>query len=170
MANSWGGSVPSGTAFPVTPATGDVYFRTDRGISYYWNGTNWLSVDTLTLDASGGSHGATVAAAVDIYLPLDTTYDLYIDRCVVSFFSSSITASAYWIYTLNKTTAPIVDTQLGSAVNIQSGANSTWLLRTITVGAVIVRGTWPMLHGILTKASTPGPTYSIATIYARMVG
>lgn len=36
--------VPSGAAFPTSPATNDFFHRTDRGITYYYDGTRWVSV------------------------------------------------------------------------------------------------------------------------------
>ncbi len=38
-----------GTVFPPTPATSDVFFRTDRGVLYYYDGTRWLSVEEYAL-------------------------------------------------------------------------------------------------------------------------
>lgn len=37
-----------GTVFPSNPDSGDRYFRTDRCIEYYWDGTNWLSFSPFT--------------------------------------------------------------------------------------------------------------------------
>lgn len=34
-----------GTSFPVDPVENERFFRTDRGVEYYWDGTRWLSVD-----------------------------------------------------------------------------------------------------------------------------
>lgn len=40
----------AGTVFPPTPTLYDVFFRTDRGILYYYDGTRWLSVHVETMD------------------------------------------------------------------------------------------------------------------------
>lgn len=34
----------AGTSFPTSPSTNDVFFRTDLGILFCYNGTNWISV------------------------------------------------------------------------------------------------------------------------------
>lgn len=46
-----GGSGGAGTVFPPSPPTGERFFRTDRGIEYYWNGTRWLSTQVFMLQA-----------------------------------------------------------------------------------------------------------------------
>lgn len=38
-----GGGIPSGTTFPLTPATNDRFYRTDRALDYYYDGTRWLT-------------------------------------------------------------------------------------------------------------------------------
>ena len=47
-----------GAAFPASPTTGDVYFRTDLGEWYYYDGTRWLGpqmhMDLTTFSASTG--------------------------------------------------------------------------------------------------------------------
>jgi hypothetical protein len=40
-----GGGYPEDVSFPVSPATGDKLYRTDRNILYFYDGTRWLSVD-----------------------------------------------------------------------------------------------------------------------------
>jgi hypothetical protein len=70
-----------GTVFPTAPLTNDRYFRTDRGIEYFYDGTRWLSVhlyretlslgDALTpLSASPVNAGRMASWAGD--------YDLYL--------------------------------------------------------------------------------------------
>lgn len=38
----------AGTAFPSSPAPGQRFFRSDRGLEYYWDGTRWLSTQLFT--------------------------------------------------------------------------------------------------------------------------
>jgi hypothetical protein len=37
----------AGSSFPGSPATGQHFFRTDRGIEYYYDGTRWLSTHRM---------------------------------------------------------------------------------------------------------------------------
>src|ERR1700754_4638544 len=75
---------PRGTSFPVSPATGDVFYRTDRHIEYYYDGTRWLSTqlftigpfqpDSTALNSLTTSAGATRRAAS----PWNGVYDMYV--------------------------------------------------------------------------------------------
>ncbi len=48
-----GGIVPNGTGFPASPTIYQLFFRTDQGKMYIYNGANWLQI--LLLDTSGNS-------------------------------------------------------------------------------------------------------------------
>lgn len=46
-----GGVVPSAAAFPATPSTGQLFWRTDRSKLYIYTGAAWLQIPVL--DANG---------------------------------------------------------------------------------------------------------------------
>lgn len=70
-----------GTAFPGTPATGLRYFRTDRGIEYYYDGIRWLSVNQY-------AHGVEFAGDAVANLvggfpnPFGGVYSIYAEKVV----------------------------------------------------------------------------------------
>lgn len=39
-----GSAADSGTSFPASPNTGSLFFRTDRGKFYIYDGTNWRQI------------------------------------------------------------------------------------------------------------------------------
>lgn len=49
------GGYDEGSSFPGSPATGDKFYRTDRNILYFYDGTRWLTVDEkpLTFPTTG---------------------------------------------------------------------------------------------------------------------
>ena len=48
-----GGGIATGTSFPGGPSTNDLFYRTDRALLYYYDGTRWLTLNeySLTLGA-----------------------------------------------------------------------------------------------------------------------
>jgi len=69
-----------GTTFPANPATNQRFFRTDRALEYYYDGTRWLTMNEYTLTmpllyaftAVGGTVPLTVA-----YGTVDRQYSIY---------------------------------------------------------------------------------------------
>ena len=162
----------SGTSFPGSPATNDAFFRTDRGLYYYYDGTRWLTV-TLYREPNPFGPITPQSASDAFWWPVwDNDYDIYVTSCDVVFFSSSLSGSAYWTAALKPRKADNTDgTQLGSTVNIQSAANATWLRRPITgINTVIDRTTYLLLHLDITKVGSPGPCYLLTAIRYRLVG
>lgn len=60
-------SANQGTSFPTSPTTYDRFFRTDRGVWYFYDGTRWLSVEEYVMPCSsiGSNPGWTGLAATN---------------------------------------------------------------------------------------------------------
>src|SRR5690242_7883896 len=56
----------AGSSFPGSPATNDLYYRTDRAKLYYYDGTRWLTVEEypLTLNIIDALEGTTTAPSI----------------------------------------------------------------------------------------------------------
>jgi len=52
-----------GTSFPGSPATNDLYFRTDKGLWCYYDGTRWLTLDTFSHASGAAFFSSSVANA-----------------------------------------------------------------------------------------------------------
>lgn len=83
----------SGTVFPVSPSAGDRYFRTDRGIEYFYSATAsaWLSVQLFTQTVTNTDsllpYTVTSAAFQARQVnPWASKYDLYLEE-VVTFYT-----------------------------------------------------------------------------------
>lgn len=75
--------IPRGTAFPGSPATNDLYFRTDRGLLYYYDGTRWLTVHEYEMDLALYQRNAQPyagAGATIIIAPARTDYGAMMTR------------------------------------------------------------------------------------------
>lgn len=165
----------TGTAFPGSPATNDRFFRTDRGIEYFWNGTRWLSsqlfAETLRGIAGVQPYAATTAPGERMGALYAGTYDLWLERFDVTFNvigGTALGASHKWVTELYKIVAAGSAT-LVATVNIDSGALSTWRFSTITINALL--GTTNLSFSVNhTKTGTPGTLDTLPRLVYRLVG
>lgn len=158
-----------GTAFPASPATNDRFFRTDRGIEYYYDGTRWVSI-TLYNDIIDSVAGL---AATDTPqrpgVAWAGTYDLWLVDFYETFFISggtALSASHKWVTTVVKN--PVASTI--ATYSIDSGASDAWR----TSGAVAINallGTTNYEIDVThTKTGTPGTLYLTPRLTYRLVG
>jgi hypothetical protein len=163
--------VPAGTSFPGSPATNDLYFRTDRGLLYQYNGTRWLcicphfmpvamqrAVNPVT--ANGFAEGVTPV----IY----GGYDFWGETFALS-LQVQVTndGTKYWTIKVDSYdgTTP---TTLGT-VTTQSLAPDTNHPRSVAINALVGTAS-DSLTVAFTKTSTPGNLIYAAGIWGRFVG
>lgn len=81
-----------GTSFPGSPASGDIYFRTDvrGGMRFRYDGTRWVSEQLLTLNLYSGS----LTADASQYFPFPHDYQTYLDSWDVS---ANVSTTAVWV-------------------------------------------------------------------------
>lgn len=91
-----------GTIFPSNSEAGDRYFRTDRGIEYYFDSTNWLSLNpfyvTMAYNPNAFSRPLTTSF---IYYQIisnpETNYSIYIESfTLISSVTQFFDANNYW--------------------------------------------------------------------------
>lgn len=163
-----------GTSFPASPTTDDVFYRTDLGMLFYYDGTRWLSeqLHTLTLSASAAlpNFAATTAYANRCTTPVVVGSDVYLVDHKVGFLilggGSALSGSHKWVGTVLKNAdAGSGDTTI-TTVNIDSGSSTVYRTVTTSINALLNSGT---LHDTIattwTKTGTPGNLVA----YAEMV-
>lgn len=72
-----------GNAFPAGPTAGQRYFRQDRGIDYYYDGTRWLSIQQYAL-GRGFAGDATANLVGGFPNPFGGLYSIWLERVVYS--------------------------------------------------------------------------------------
>jgi hypothetical protein len=162
-----GGGVDSGTSFPGSPANNDIFYRTDRDILYFYDGTRWLTVNLFTDQVGFWSN---VSAGTTAQSPVWTdAYDQYlVDFRAVMYTSSGSSGSAYWridLYTPDGTT-------LGStvaSVNNASATNASYDRKTASIGALLGTGKDGFVADLV-KVTTPGTFYGGCMVTYRLVG
>ena len=157
----------AGTSFPVSPATGDRYFRTDRGLEYYYDGTRWLTVTEYRMPLGAWSNIS--ATATEIPAAVDAaTYDIYITKLIATMYGGTLSGTQYWtidtFHWVGATQGSVVAT-----TNNQSGSNATFERKSVAVNALL--GTTVTAITVkVTKVSTPGAFFGAAHYLFRYVG
>jgi hypothetical protein len=159
--------VPSGTSFPGSPATNDIYFRTDRGLLYYYNGTRWLTVDLYRQEIAGQTALTPFSANATLYAALwAAQYDVWmVDLITNSAVLTTNDGSHFWTIALTRGpsgTALASYTTAADTLGVNVGHR-------VSIGALT--GTSDTYFAVdATKTSTPGNLYLQAAVTYRLVG
>jgi hypothetical protein len=165
----------SGTSFP-TAVTGDRYWRTDKGLEFYYDGTRWLSTHLFAIvmpnwnETTSGTSVTTTgtlrcgippaAGGTDWYI-VDGTLDFDVNG------GTALGASHNWVVTFAKNDVNVSPTTI-STYTINSGSSS--VLRSITNSINALLGTASfMLEITATKTGTPGNLIHWFTFTYRVV-
>lgn len=166
------GGVPSGASFPGSPSTNDLYYRTDRGIIYYYDGTRWLSIGLYTMNFSNRGadepYTANSGAAVWVSTPA-ADYDLWL----VTFYCSvnpqaTNDGTHYWTIGLTKE-GPTGNASV-TTVNTSASTQGVWAQLKSNIGALLGATGYDHLYCPITKTSTPGNLYFVPSVTYRLVG
>lgn len=156
----------SGTAFPGSPANNDRFYRTDRDLEYFYDGTQWLTTQLLTVPITNSTAlSATNAdfAHVGLFQP---TYSVYlVDLRGATYVATTNSGSAYWTVELKKASDNAV---VGS---FSTGTTpDTPSVLTDHVAAIGAVSTEKGLYLSATKTSTPGNLSMYLGVTYRLVG
>lgn len=129
-----GSAATSGTVFPSSPATGQRFFRTDRHLEYFFDGTRWLTTQLFR-----DTYDMTLSAGVNVTTPLPYagTYDLWSEGIdYAGTVGNSSPASNYNTYQVNGydgASANLIGTFNTSAF----GASSAWSAGSVATGVLV---------------------------------
>lgn len=167
------GSVSTGTSFPGSPGDGDLFFRSDRGIMYFYDLTNtrWLSVTQYVIDLPVVSAlfpiSATSQFMVGMTQPWSGIYSFLVERFqFTSFLTLATTASNYYTAALLAKSAA-ADATLGTASS-QSTTQSNWTMNSISINTVVA-STVIGFEVSFTKVGTQS-LYAKCSLTGRLVG
>ena len=159
-----------GTSFPGSPAANDLFYRTDRDLLYFYDGTRWLTVNEYMLTIP--MIGSDFSAASNVIARLaagDGTTDWWLEKITAfAFITTTNTGSAYWNIELHKVTTAGVDT-MPASVNTSADAANTWLQKSASIGALL-GVTHSVLYLYATKTGSPGALRAAANLFYRKVG
>lgn len=167
--NGSGGGIASGTAFPGSPTAGDLFYRSDRHIEYFYDGTRWLSKTLFT----GGQWATAQASTASIYmqLPFTDTYDIYLEKLAVqSQLTTGTTASNYFTFQWCSVDTSVTVTNIGSLMSTQSDTSNTVVFRSLSPGSVVdMTSNQKGVAVIMTRVGTATVNVEVSFAY-RLVG
>lgn len=163
------GGVQSGTSFPVSPATNDLFHRTDRGIIYYYDGTRWLSTQRLPLAIAMQSALMPITTTplfLEVPLPPNDN-GIYVCTFAINSYANNTTAANYYTAQLFSAQGASV-TNLGSAISTQNNAQTQNIRQTTAINSVVA-SSQSILGVQLTGTGTASSVMSMAIDY-RLIG
>lgn len=169
------GSIASGTSFPVGPADGDLYYRTDLDLlcRYRSTGTRWVSA-TLYDDAIGAGTTAVLpltgtTTGNRVAIPFAGSLGLWLEEFWATFYvaggGTALGASHKWVCTL--VSQPAASTL--QTLNIDSGSSAAWRnsgALSIAAASATTEFEWEVTS---TKTGTPGNLYILPRIRYRLI-
>lgn len=128
-----GSGSAAGSVFPGSPSVSDRFFRTDRGIEYFWDGTRWLSMQQFTVPLSWE---AAISSDLETFsaIPWAGVYGIYLERFEASTYRL---ASGEWDLSLqwrpqNNTGNNNIATLDGAGMTA-----AVWNRQAVTINAVL---------------------------------
>jgi hypothetical protein len=167
-----GGGIAEGTSFPGSPTADDLFYRTDRNIIYFYDGTRWLSIHQFTMQITTRSElGSGLTATTTLgYAPTrGASGDMYIEDLRVSCFAiAALTGSNFFTVDLDKRTTANAATVVGSIV-MNSQTISTWANYVDNVNEVVDGATYVTFALTATETGSANIFMSVEITY-RLVG
>jgi hypothetical protein len=164
-----GNRIAAATAFPGTPVTNDLYFRSDYGEWFYYDGANWLSCQTYTMTIAPGDAFTTLTANNASFLRgaiprYGITSDIFLlDAHGPAAVLTTNDGTKYWTLTITKYPA-------GSTVatwNTSADTVNAWNNHKVAINALL--GVNYVLEVGAVKTSTPGSLLTAVSITFKLV-
>jgi hypothetical protein len=160
----------TGVSFPGSPTTGDRFYRTDRNVDYFYDGTRWLSKYEYSLPVfrNPANPSSTADYSVVIVNPYFGLFDIYVTSCSLGYYIvNGTTGSNYYTVQLTRRLGA-TQTNVGSALSTQSLTASLWDAVS-TAPLSVIPSTDAILDIGFTKTGTVSQ-YLAFTIRYRLVG
>lgn len=134
----------SGTSFPGSPATGVKFWRSDRAIEYFYDGTRWLSTQLFTFgpffpdtSAINPIISTQTRRAVN---PWWGVYDIYVTTGTISSILTTGTTSANYFTGQFKKNDNTTATNIGGTLSTQNDTQNAHVGHSVTINEVISSG------------------------------
>lgn len=159
----------SGTSFPGSPSSGAQYYRTDRNIRYFYDGTRWLSEQLFTLTMAMQDQIAPINANTSYFTPNPHwgLFDIYVMEGIITSLNTATTASNYFTHQFHALDG-VGSTNLGSTISGQGDTQNSWIAHSVTINAVVA-STVDTLR-VLNTESGSASCYFGAVLRYRLVG
>ncbi len=161
----------SSTSFPGSPATGDIFWRSDRKIEYVYDGTRWLSTQLFTQDVSNTDQVLPISASSNFRAPFTWAglYDIYVERVMISSYLSSATTGTNYFTAQLASINGGSSTNIGSALSTQSDTQNSWTTHSTTATSVVANSTEDSFQLTVTRVAS-GTGYILGSMVYRLIG
>jgi hypothetical protein len=172
IAQTSASGLAAGTSFPGSPSDGDLFYRTDRNILYFYKSsvTSWLSVDRKYVVLGPGDLTDNSSTAGTIRrIPLFE--DIYIESWkATTFISGTNSGSAFWTYSLRAATGNYGTLNTLGSFSTNGDSGSTITKHSVSVDAVVSASSWGLIDVTNAKTGAPGTSRCMSIIVVRSVG
>lgn len=165
IASPAAGGISSGTSFPGSPSSGDLFFRTDRNIVYFYNGTNWLSTFLLSIDMIHAGSSITANTNFFINVPYRGTYSIWLERLDCAMLRSGAGEFDIVLTWQNSANSPTTITTLDGA----GDTSATWVNHSATIDSVLDSNARAFVLSV-NEISGTSNVFASASLFYRLVG
>lgn len=157
---------------------GQLFYRSDLGLWFRYDGTRWLSQRLTAERNSGVGNGSVGMSATDAawcIIPAPPSLDLWIESFEYSYYvvsgGTALDASNKWAVNLSSADATTL-TGLHSSLQIDSGASTEWRKSTLIAAStnLLAAATYEAIIGGAVKTGTPGNLRVGVRMNYRLVG
>ena len=164
----------AGTSFPGGPSSGDLFYRSDLHLQFFYDGTRWLSLSqyTMALSRAGdATEPATATKNAGYWEPLLET--IYIEAVYVGFYvaggASALSGSHKWVLTLTVWDSAGSQGAAIATINIDSGSSSVFRALSATSVNTATLASDTLVSTNITKTGSPGNLYAKARLVYRLI-
>jgi hypothetical protein len=177
-----GGGIDAGTSFPGSPATGDMFWRTDRALLYYYTGSQWLTVNEYTLTLSmadiyvnnsgTGSASSATTGAGWAAIPYVGVYSLWLTEwSIATKVVTTNDASHYWQIDLQWIDVTDSAENLIASLDTSADTVAQHVTHRGAIAALLSTSSRALVVRLRRPASAPGALQRIAvSVSYRLVG
>jgi hypothetical protein len=157
----------AGVAFPGSPTTGDIFFRTDLGFLCFYDGTRWLTCHEYTASVNGLSGSIDASTSFVVHR---NDYQTYFTRIgVITRINTTNDVNNYWsvnVYSYNLPGGGASTTIL--SFNTAADAIAAYVDHS-AAPAVNAPVNWGSGRALIAKTLAPGPFALYVTYYFRLI-
>lgn len=158
-----------GNSFPGSPVSGDLFWRTDLGMEFFYDGTRWLSKQLFTMDFEEVVNGITTSdTRLEVGPPWLGGRDVWVTRIeVTSHVATTNSGSAYWTWQLMSNNGSTWANVGNGLLSTAALAANVWVRHGADVNAVYSAAQGATLTCL--KTGTPGALTCMVTLYYRII-
>lgn len=164
-----GMQISGATAFPSSPATGQLVYRTDRNLLYFYDGARWLTVQEYAYSLPNNLGTEAYSADGNQLVEIRTDYAPYITRvALTSFVATTNNGSNYWNLNIEGSSLAFANSAILTVTTAADAANTYVDKEQAPTSAEPANRRFLRLRYI--KSGTPGNLSFSCTLYARLIG